>query len=221
MSYVNACVHPARVFMSTLLHTLRVHKSSAVCLLSGDNKADLRWWCYFLPFYNGVTIIKTSPWRSDPPYLSTGACSTGAGSLFNGQYFHTPFPSSVLYRFGHDINTLELLTIMVALKIWASLLRGQRLVLQCDSENSVLALNCGRSRSPGMQRCLREIWFLTAASDLVSATHIPGVTNTISDHLSRCHLSSMHQQRFSSLTSNLSTTHVYCPPELFEFQISC
>ena len=49
-------------------------------------------------------------------YLSTDACSTGAGGFFNGQYFHTPFPSSVLHRFGHDINTLELLAIMVALK---------------------------------------------------------------------------------------------------------
>lgn len=222
MSYVTACVRPARVFMSTLLYTLRVHKLSSVCPLSPDNKADLRWWCYFLPFYNGVTIIKTVPWRNDPMYLSTDACSTGAGGFFNGQYFHTPFPSSVLHRFGHDINTLELLAIMVALKIWAPLLRGQRLVLQCDNENSVLALTSGRSRAPGMQRCLREIWFLTAAWDLeIVSTHIPGITNSIADHLSRWHLSPTHQQRFSELTSTLTTTHVYCPPEFFEFQISC
>ena len=109
MSYVTACVRPARVFMSTLLYTLRVHKLSSVCPLSPDNKNDLRWWCYFLPFYNGVTIIKTVPWCNDPLSLSTDACSTGAGGFFNGQYFHKPFPSSVLHRFGHDIITLELL----------------------------------------------------------------------------------------------------------------
>ena len=117
MSYVTACVRPAHVFMSTLLHTLCVHKTSAACPLSSDNKADLRWWCHFLPFYNGVSIIKTSPWKYDPLYLSTDACTTGAGGFFDSQYFHTPFPSSVLHRFGHNVNTLELLTIMVALKI--------------------------------------------------------------------------------------------------------
>ena len=140
MSYVTACVHPARVFMSTLLHTLCVHKTSAACPLSSDNKADLLWWCHFLPFYNGVSIIKTSPWKYDPLYLSTDACTTGAGGFFDSQYFHTPFPSSVLHRFGHDINTLELLTIMVALKIWAPFLRGQRLVLQCDNQLDAHAL---------------------------------------------------------------------------------
>ena len=48
-----------------------------------------------------------------------------------------------------------------------------------------------------------------------------GITQTIADHLSRWHLSPTHQQRFSKLTSRLTTTHVYCPPELFAFQISC
>lgn len=209
--------------MSTLLHTLRIHKTSAACPLSSDNKADLRWWCHFLPFYNGVSIMKTSPWKYDPLYLSTDACTTGTGGFFDSQYFHTPFPSSVLHHFGHDINTLELLTIMAALKIWAPFLRGQRLILQCDNQASVLTINSGRSRTPGMQRCLREIWFLYAAWDMeVLATNIPGATNTVADHLSCWHLSCTHQQRFSELTSELTTTlNVYCPPELFDFQISC
>ena len=222
MSCVTACVRPARVFMSTLLNTLRGHKSSTVCSLSHDNKADLRWWYYFLPFYNGVSIIKTSTWRNDPLYLSTDTWGTGAGGFFAGQYFHTPFLHFVLHHFGHDINTLELLTIMAALKLWATFLRGQRMVLRCDNDNSVFALNSGHSRSPGMQRCLREIWFHFAAWDFeVIATHIPGVTNTIANHLSHWHLSPTHQQRFSELTSRLTTTHVYCPRELFAFQISC
>ena len=153
-------------------------------------------------------------WRNDPLYLSINACGTGAGGFFAGQYFHTPFLHFVVHQFGHDINILELLTVMAALKLWATFLRGQRLVLRYD--------NSGRSRSPGMQCCLREIWFLSAAWDFeVIATHIPGITNTIADHLSRWHLSPTHQQRFSELTSRLTTTHVYCPPELFAFQISC
>ena len=107
--------------MSALLNTLRLSQASRFCFLSEDNRSDLRWWCHFLPLYNGVSLIKSAPWLDDPWHLSTDACNTGAGGYFNGQYFHTPFPDSILQRFGDDINILELLTIMAALKLWAQL----------------------------------------------------------------------------------------------------
>ena len=179
MSFVTACVRPARIFMSTLLNTLRLHRDSPSCPLSNDNRSDLRWWCHFLPSFNGVSLIKTSPWLTEPRHLSTDACNTGAGGYFQGQFFHTPFPGTILNRFGADINVLELLSIMVALKLWGSALQGTRFVLQCDNNNSVLALNSGRSRSRGMQLCLREIWFLSAIYDFeMTAVHIPGRHNT-------------------------------------------
>lgn len=220
MSFVTACVRPARLFMSSLLHTLRTHRPSKVFPLSAVNRSDLRWWCNFLPHYNGVSIIKTSPWLDDRWFLSTDACSSGAGGYFNGRYFHTPFPDSILHRFGSDINTLELLTIMVALKLWGALLSGQRIILQCDNVNSVLAINSGRSRVLGMHLCLREIWFLTARHDLeICAKHIPGLDNSIADHLSRWHLSPTHQTRFSELTADTHTLEVFVSSQLFEFEV--
>ena len=220
MSFVTACVRPARVFMSTLLNTLRLHRTSKLCPLSAVNNSDLRWWCHFLPHYNGVSIIKISPWLDDRLFLSTDACATDAGGYFNGQYFHTPFPGSILHRFGHDINILELLTIMVALKLWGTLLCGQRIILQSDNANSVLAINSGRSRVLGMQLCLREIWFLAARNDVdLLAKHIPGLENSFANHLSRWHLSPTHQQRFAELTTDSLTTHVFCSPQLFDFEV--
>ena len=75
MSFVTACVHPARLFISTLLNTLRVHRESPSCLSSDDNKSDLRWWCHFLPHFNGISLIKTSPGSAipstSPPTLAT------------------------------------------------------------------------------------------------------------------------------------------------------
>ena len=55
---------------------------------------------------------------------------------------------------------------MAALKIWGPALRGKRFILECDNNNSVLALNSGHSRILGMQLCLREIWFFSALHDL-------------------------------------------------------
>ena len=205
MSFVTSCVRPARVFMSSLLYTLRTYRLSKYCPLSSVNHSDLHWWRHFLPSYNGVSLIKTSPWLDNRLFLSTDACRTGAGGYFTGQYFHTPFPAPILSQFGHDINILELLTIMVALKLWGELLRGQHLILQCDNANSVLAINSGRSRVPGMHLCLREIWFLTARHDIdIFAGHIAGVDN-----------------RFDALTADTPTTHILCPSELFQFEIDC
>ena len=76
--------------------------------------------------------------------------------------------------YGHDMNILELLTIMVALKLWGTALRGQRVIISCDNEDSVFALNSGRSRTPGMQLCLREIWFLSDSFDFeIRSDHVP------------------------------------------------
>ena len=111
------------------------------------------------------------------------------------------------------INILELLTIMVTLNLWGELLRAQRVILQCDNENSVLAINSGRCRLPGMHLCLREIWFLTARYDIdIFARHVAGVDNSIADHLSRWHLSPGHHTRFAALTADTPTEHVPCSP---------
>ena len=75
--------------------------------------------------------------------------------------------------YGHDINILELLTIMVALKLWGTALRGQSVIISCDNENSVFALNSGPSRTPVIQRCLREIWCLVLITYQVSPTQSP------------------------------------------------
>ena len=110
---------------------------------------------------------------------------------------------------------------MVALQLWGTALRGQREIISCDNENSVFALNFGRSRTPGMQRCLREIWFLSAVFDFeIRADHVPGVSNAIADHLSRWHLSTIHQAHFEALTSGIPTTFIPCPPKLFNFDVS-
>ena len=207
--------------MSSFHNTLRAHCSSRFYPLTPENKSDLRWWWHFVPSYNGVSLIKTNPWIHDSLSFSTEACGSGAGGYFSGKFFHTPFPHPILLLYGHDINTLELLTIMVALKLWGTTLCGQRVIISCDNENSVLALNSGRSRTAGMQCCLREICFLSAVFDFeIRADHVPGVSNAIADHLSRWHLSPSHQAYFEALTSDTPTIFIPCPPKLFNFNVS-
>ena len=76
MSFVTSRVRPAGVFMSTLLNTLRTHRDFRSCFLSENNRSGLLWWCHFLPLYNGVSLIKTSPWINNPWVVSTDACNS-------------------------------------------------------------------------------------------------------------------------------------------------
>ena len=111
---------------------------------------------------------------------------------------------------------------MVTLKLWGELLRSKRVILQCDNENSMLAINSGCSRIPGMHLCLREIWFLTARNDIdIFARHVAGVDNSIADHHGCWHLSPVHHTRFATLTADTPTKHVLCSPHLFQFEIDC
>ena len=71
------------------------------------------------------------------------------------------FPSSV--REQHlDINCLELLTIIVALRLWGSRWCGLRLTVRCD-KTAVTVLNTGPCRfrysSKGVHSVFLDLWF--------------------------------------------------------------
>lgn len=114
---------------------------------------------------------------------------------------------------------VPLLAVMVFLssrlmkfKLWGALLRSQCIILQCDNEDSVSAINSGCSRIPGILLSLREIWLLTARHDIdIFARHITGLDNSIADHLSCWHLSPVHHLWFSALTANTTMCNFVRP----------
>ena len=192
MSFVTVCVRPARLFMNAL----RDAPDARAFQLTAEMKDDLLWWVHFLPRFNG--------------------------GFFRGSYFRRPFPGDIMRCYGHDINILELVTILVALRLWCTALAGTPFVIHCDNANSVFALTSGRTRNKAMQACLRDIWFLSAAYDFeLTAIHIPGRANTVADHLSRSHLDTSHKARFEALTADIHTNRVPCPSHLFHFQFVC
>ena len=83
--------------------------------------------------------------------VSTDACLTGCGGLVFGEYFHVKFPDFSLSQ-DLPIPALELLAITVAIKTWAQKLQGLRLIVHCDNDASVHAINHKRSHNKFMQR---------------------------------------------------------------------
>lgn len=116
--------------------------------------------------------------------FTTDACLTGCGGPCARSYFHAEFPEFISIQ-NLDINSLELLTIVVALKLWGHLWRGLRLTVRCDNEVAVTALNSGRCQNAFINSLLREVCFLAATHEFeIRAVHLPGVLNSEADVLS-------------------------------------
>ena len=86
---------------------------------------DLNWWHTYLPYFNSVSMMSLEKCR---PYeeFATDSCLTGCGGVSGNEYFHAEFPSFIQDLNLH-INALELLTIVVALRIWGHKFKGKRL----------------------------------------------------------------------------------------------
>ena len=85
-------------------------------------------------------MISTAQWSSPGEVFTTDTCLTGCGGLCGDQYFHAAFPSFVVQQ-TLDINCLEMLTIIVALKLWGLQWSGLRLTVRCDDKVAVTVLN--------------------------------------------------------------------------------
>ena len=120
-----------------------------------------------------------------------------------------------------SINCLEVLAVTVSVKLWASELQGQRLLVRTDNKNTELTINHGCSRVPFIQSCLRELWLLVARFDLdVQAQHIAGIQNVAADCLSRWDSDPQFQQHFYEAVCPYYTHPIeyFCDPHLFKFQ---
>ena len=156
-----------------------------------------------MTIFNGVSIIPDHSWSNPDAVLATDACLTGCGGVCGATFFRSEFPESV-QALKLPIHDLEILAIVVGVRVWKEELRGKRVIVYCDNEASVCALNSGRSSVSFTAACLRELWFhcCTVQAEL-RAVHLPGVENRLPDYLSRAHLHDKYFNNFLYETNNL------------------
>ena len=193
VSFMAKCVRPGRVFIARMLETLKSCPEKGQKELDKEFIKDVVWWKLVMPRFNGVRLIP-GRWSEEDEILSVDACLTGAGGKCEDEMFHVEFPERIL-RDTKDINQRELATIMVALKLWGEKLQNKRLKILCDNKASVDVMKSGRAKNAYMQKCLREIVFITATKEIeVFPRHIEGVNNRDADLLSRWHLDKKNQK---------------------------
>ena len=92
--------------------------------------------------------------------------------------------------------------LVVAVKHWGKYMSRKRVLIHCDNEVTVRAVNTGRSRDQRIQACLREIHQISGLfSCEIKAVFLEGKSNRLSDSLSRWHFSKSFQVDFMSRTT--------------------
>ena len=93
----------------------------------------------------------------------------------------------------------ELCAIVLAAATWGNHWSQKRVLFHCDNEVIVQTWAKGSSISPDIMALVRLLYFIAAkANFVVKITHIPGVSNTLADSLSRLQVQKFKQQAPSS-----------------------
>lgn len=154
-------------------------------------------WQYFLADWNGVSFFYDDKWTdsADLELYTDASGAHGYGGYFQGKWFAEPWPSDFpkLGDDGVSIAFMELVPIVTAVYIWYHSWSRKRILFHCDNTATVSIICKGRSKSPMIMKLMRRLTLCCALGNLtVSAVHIPGSKNVLSDLLSRSKLKAFH-----------------------------
>lgn len=185
----NACkvVHGGRTFLRRVIDLIKTADTwSEVLPISESMKLNLVWWRDFAALWDGKAIF-IDPTPVSPLQFQTDACKTvGCGGFFNGKYFQYRWDELPEEIRTYHINTLEVLPVLLAARIWGSEWRGRHVVAWVDNKPAVSVFNFGSSDNPVIMGWLRELFALSAEHNFrITARHLPGRINVLADRLSR------------------------------------
>ena len=196
LNFACKCVKSGRIYLSRILNFLHTLPKFGARVIPCDVTKDIQWWRDFVPQYNGVSLITNNWWLDPDQVLSTDSCLTGGGCYFRGKYCHWKYPEELLGK-GWDINQLECMMIVIACKLWGHLLQRQKVVIYCDNQVTVAAINSRASCNEVIQKCLRELHMITALFSFeIKTVYLLGSSNRISDSLSRFHVNWCYREIF-------------------------
>ena len=169
-------------------------------------------WQHFLQNWNGVSLFLDTQATSPPELqLYTDASgSLGYGDFLAREWFQRHWlPHYTLsQKMGISIECQELFSIYLACILWGPRWSGKRIRMWCDNKSVVAGINPKHFKSPRVMDLIRAITLLTLQYNFAfTATHIPGLDNSIADSLSR-----FQMDRFRTLAPSASPTASTIPP---------
>ena len=118
--------------------------------------------------------------------------------------------SEFILKNDPSIAYLELYAVTVAVLNWIHKFRNRKIALFCDNMSAVMMINKMTSSCKNCMVLLRIIVLQGLLHNVrITAKHIVGKANTISDHLSR-----LRYFKFRRLTGNKYNSHMHPVPEI-------
>ena len=111
------------------------------------------------------------------------------------------------------------MTVLVAIRLWGAAWSRHKLLIECDNQNSVHAINTGMSHDLLMQKILYNLHLECSLKSVeVRAVFVFGCVNMRADCLSRFHLHENFCKKFCALTAHLDLKECTVTPEIFALQ---
>ena len=102
------------------------------------------------------------------------------------------------------------------MRLWGRHYAGKKILIYCDNEQAVLAMNSGKTRETLVGTCVRQLWLEVSTFGFqLKAVHLPGVENRLADSLSRWHLSTYYCKLFMEATKGLPLELINVSSDLF------
>jgi len=190
LGFLNHCsevVPVGRPFLRHLFNTLA--KANAInprnpyryARISKHSKRDVLWWLIFLRHWSCISIIQVK--RPFHEIWTDASGTKGIGGIYLD---HLLFSAHVPRRHRRKhINWKEMYAILYAFMLWHSHWENGELLVHCDNEAVVEAIN-KRSIRGSTITPLQTLLLLAALFNIsVSAVWIPTASNSVADALSR------------------------------------
>ena len=186
LNWCSRVLKGGRTFARRLINLLcKVALPSHHIRITAEARADIEWWVHALQFFHG-----TAQFPADIPVpsfvFSTDACPIGGGGHYGQDWFFSSWVQDYPQYASSHINVLELLSVKIAVERWGHKWKGLHIMVRSDNGATVAAVNNASSRSPELLTLIHELYWLSVKYDFkLSASHIPGVENVLSDGISR------------------------------------
>ena len=117
LNFACKCIHSGRVYLSRILNFLRILPKFAKRNIPPQVLLDINWWIEFATKFNGTALMMKNMYSLPDRVISSDSCLTGGGVYSNGEFAHWQFPDEIT-ELNCDINQLECLMLVIAVKIW-------------------------------------------------------------------------------------------------------
>ena len=195
--WASAIVRSGVIFFNRILALLRKLKRPNHSIhFSREAKKDVEWWLRTLKAFGGKAKIPAAVWTPLVSF-STDASLDGFGMVWGSRALAGIFPLGFEEL---DINKLEMVTVMAAVKHWFAELANRKVRIFVDNQVCVALINYGITKSPFLASCLREMNFYLAEHNIeMRAEYIPSKQNCLADLCSRAFSSDKFFVNFNKL----------------------